>query len=60
MEIEERESGDCASATEPLRISDIDIKFEYERRRALVKYIIRGWENRVDPEIRDREDMVVW
>jgi hypothetical protein len=59
MEIEEKER-DASASAKPLKISDIDVKFEHERRRALVKYIIKGWEDSLDAEIRDREDVVVW
>jgi hypothetical protein len=59
MEIEERKSNECASGT-PLRISDIDVRFDHERRRALVKYIIKGWEDSLVAEIRDREDVLMW
>lgn len=57
MEIEERKRDESAKQ---LRISDIDVQFEHEKRRALVKYIIKGCEDTLDAEIRDREDVVVW
>jgi hypothetical protein len=60
MEIEERKHDESVSAGKQLRISDIDVKFEHEGRRALVKYIIKGWEDDLDTEIKDREDVVVW
>ena len=59
MEIEEMGGDGCASA-KPLRISDIDMKFEHDRRRALVSYIVNGWEDSLDAEIGEREDVVVW
>lgn len=60
MEIEERESDDGGSEAKPLRISDIDVEFDHGRRRALVSYIVKGWEDSSDAEIRAREDVVVW
>jgi hypothetical protein len=57
MEIEE---GQSASVTESLRISDIDISFENEGRRASVKYIFKGCQDALDAELRDRKDLVVW
>ena len=60
MELEERKCGESVSAAKQLRISDIDVEFEHERLRALVKYIIKGCELTLDLKIRDREDVVVW
>jgi len=60
MELEERKCGESVSAAKQLRISDIDVEFEHERLRALVKYIIKGCEHTLDVKIRDREDVVVW
>lgn len=41
MELEERKCDESVSAPKQLRISDIDVKFEHEKRRALVKYYQR-------------------
>lgn len=59
-ELEERQSDKSSSAAKQLRISDIDVKFEHERRRALVKYIIKSLGDTLGAEIKDREDVVVW
>jgi hypothetical protein len=60
IEIEEGESDDSSSSAKPLRISDIDVEFDHDRRRALVGYIVKNWEDSLDAEIRAREDVVVW
>ena len=60
MGLEERKCDGSVSAAMQLRISDIDIKFEHEKRRALVKYFFKRCEDTLDAEIRDREHVVVW
>jgi hypothetical protein len=59
MEIEESQCGG-ADAAKPLKILDFDIRFEEGRRRASVKYVIRGREDSLNPEVKEREDVVVW
>ena len=61
MEIEERGGADDEmSTTKPLRIADIDVEFERDRRRALVSYIVKDWNFSIDADIRNRKDVVVW
>jgi len=60
MEIEEEGGDDLMSTTKPLRISDIDVEFENNRRRALVGYIVRDWDPSLEKDIRNKRDVVVW
>ena len=61
MEIEERKWDKsvckCCKVAQGSRISTFN--FQHENGKALVKYIIKGWEDTLAAEIRDREDVVV-